>query len=84
MGIIMPPEGMVAPYPEFFSGLAKLTRRTAQAFEQAGLDQKFDVKAAASDLLELLDLSGKLSSARDYKEMEKNSGKLEQLGEFQD
>jgi hypothetical protein len=74
---------MVAPYPEFFSGLAKLTRRTAEAFEKAGLEQRFEVKAAASDLLELLKLSQDLSKVRDVKEFEKLSGKLEQLRQFQ-
>ena len=83
MGIITPPKGMVAPYPEFFAGLARLTRRTAEAFEKAGLEQRFEVKAVASDLLELLNLSQGLSKARDEKEFEKLSGKLEQLGQFQ-
>jgi HEAT repeat protein len=83
LGIISPPEGMVAPYPEFFSGLAKLTRRTAEAFDRAGLEQRFEVKTVASELLELLTLSQRLSSFRDKKEFEKMSGKLEQLGLFQ-
>lgn len=83
MGIVTPPKGMVVPYPEFFSGLAKLTRRTAGAFEKAGLEEQFDAKAVAGQLLELLSLSQKLSNAKDYKEFEKNSGKLEQLGQFQ-
>jgi HEAT repeat protein len=83
MGMISPPKGMVAPYPEFFSGLAQLSRRTASAFQTANLDQKFEVKTAANRLLELLNLSQELSSARDEKELEMNSGKLEQLGRFQ-
>jgi HEAT repeat protein len=82
-GMIFPPEGMVAPYPEFFSGLAKLTRRTAEAFDKAGLEQRFEVKAVASDLLELFNLSQKISSSRDGKEIERMSGKMEQLGQFQ-
>ena len=81
-GIVRPPTGMVAPYPEFFSGLAKLTRRTAAAFEKAGLEQHFEVKAVAGDLLELLTVAEGLSKARDEKEYEKLSGKLEQLGQF--
>jgi hypothetical protein len=83
MGIVTPPTGMVAPYPEFFTGLARLTRRTADAFEKAGLEQRFEVKQVASDLLGLLNLSQNLSNARDYKELEKNAGKMEQLGQFQ-
>jgi hypothetical protein len=47
MGMISPPTGMVAPYPEFFAGLAKLTRRTAAAFDKAGLEQRFDAKIVA-------------------------------------
>ncbi len=82
LGIITPPKGMVAPYPEFFSGLAKLTRRTAGAFERAGLEEKFDARTVADELLELFDLSHKLSGIRDEKELEKNSGKLEQLDQF--
>ena len=31
LGLVTPPKGMVAPYPEFFSGLAVLARRTAAA-----------------------------------------------------
>ena len=83
LGIIEPPVGMVAPYPEFFSGLAKLTRRTTAAFEQAGLGEQFESKTVAGELLALLNLSQTLSSARDEKEFEKNSGKLEQLSQFQ-
>jgi HEAT repeat protein len=83
MGIVTPPEGTVSPYPEFFAGLAKLTRRTAEAFEKAGLEQQFDGRTVANDLLELLTLSRGASRARDEKELEKLSGKLEQLSEFQ-
>ncbi|HWY29872.1 MAG TPA: DUF3160 domain-containing protein, partial [Candidatus Acidoferrum sp.] len=83
MGIVEPPMGTVAPYPEFFSGLAKLTRETADAFNRARLEERFDAKAVAGELLELQDLSQKLSTSRDEKEYEKNSEKLEQLGQFQ-
>jgi|GEM_PF-971854 len=90
MGIIEPPMGMVAPYPEFFTGLAKLTRRTAGAFVKAGLEKQFDPKTAASELSELFALSHKASSVRNEKEFEKMkknferiSGQLEQLGQFQ-
>jgi HEAT repeat protein len=83
MGMISPPKGMVAPYPEFFSGLATLSRRTATTFQTAGLEQDFDVKTAASSLLQLLNLSEGLSHARDEMELERQSGKLEQLGRFQ-
>jgi len=82
MGIISPPKGMVAPYPEFFSGLAKLTRRTAAAFDRGGFGQVFEVKPVAAGLLESLNLSEKTSASRDENEIEQNSTKLEQLGQF--
>lgn len=82
-GMITPPKGMVAPYPEFFSGLAALTRRTATAFEMAGLDQPFEIKTTASNLLDLLNLSQERSHPRNEKEFKKNSSKLEQLEQFQ-
>lgn len=53
-GEITPPKGMVAPYPDFFAGLATLTRRTAEAFKQAGMNQQFDVKTASDKLLGIL------------------------------
>jgi hypothetical protein len=83
LGSIEPPVGMVAPYPDFFSGLAKLTRQTVAAFEQAGLGEQFETKTVAGELLALLNLSQTLSNSRDEKEFEKNSGKLEQLSQFQ-
>jgi HEAT repeat protein len=83
MGIITPPVGMVAPYPEFFAGLAKLTRRTAAAFEQAGLEQPFEVKAVASELLDAFALTHKQYESRYYREFEKFSSKLEQFSRFQ-
>ncbi|MGD0815573.1 MAG: DUF3160 domain-containing protein [Verrucomicrobiota bacterium] len=82
LGMISPPEGIVAPYPEFFSGLATLARRTADAFNKAGGEQHFEVKAVASQLLELVTLRQKLSSSRDEKEIEKMSGRLAQYSQF--
>ncbi|MGO8836706.1 MAG: DUF3160 domain-containing protein [Limisphaerales bacterium] len=89
MGMIEPPKGMVAPYPEFFAGLAKLTRRTAEALAESGLEQPFDAKTVASELSELFVLSHKVPNARNEKEFEKMekefermSGQLEQLGQF--
>lgn len=87
LGSINPPEGMVAPYPEFFSGLAQLTRRTAEAFDKAGLAQRFEVKAVANELLGLIALSEEFSrprNERELEEMEKHSQELEQLSQFQD
>lgn len=83
MGIIEPPAGMVAPYPDFFSGLAALSRRTAAAFAKAGLEESFDAKQVAGRLLELFKLSEDLSRSTSEKGYEKVSARLEQLGQFQ-
>jgi HEAT repeat protein len=45
-------QGAVAPYPDFFGGLAKLSRQMASATENAGLDEKYDEKAVARKLLD--------------------------------
>jgi HEAT repeat protein len=83
MGGINPPKGMVAPYPEFFAGLAKMSRKTAAAFESAGLQPPFEVRTAASDLLEILTLSEQGSTIHFDEQYEKMSTRLRQLGEFQ-
>jgi HEAT repeat protein len=44
--------GVVAPYPEFFEGLAKLALETAAALDKAGIEEPFDPKTAARSLLE--------------------------------
>lgn len=82
MGMVDPPKGMVAPYPDFFSGLAALSRRTATALEKAGLGQDFTVKTAAATLLSMLNQVEALSSARDGKDFESQAESLEQFGEF--
>jgi hypothetical protein len=66
----------VATYPEFFSGLASLTRRTAITFETAGLDEPFEAASAASSLLKML------NAARDMTYKDLFSGKFEQLHRF--
>jgi HEAT repeat protein len=45
-------QGVVAPYPDFFAGLAKLSRQMAAAAESAGLDEKYDEKSVARKLLD--------------------------------
>jgi len=82
-GIITPPKGIVAPYPDFFADLAKLSRRTADAFGKANQEQEFEVKAAAGRLLDLYEFSSQISHSRDEKEIEAASDKLEQLSEFE-
>jgi len=83
LGIVTPPDGMVAPYPEFFSGLAQLARRTAKAFDKAGQEPRFEVKEVANELSELIALYENSSGTRDEKELEKQSEKLEQFSQFQ-
>jgi hypothetical protein len=82
MGSLFPPVGMVAPYPDFFAGLAKLSRSTAEAFVKAGVEQHFEIKDVASDLLKRIGQLRKLSTTEDEKEIEQNSGGLEQLNQF--
>lgn len=84
MGIVDPPEGMVAPYPEFFTGLARLARRSAEALDKAGLAQSFQARAVAADLLEALHVhaSPMMRDIDDGKGAENASGKLEQLNSF--
>ena len=51
-GEINAPTGVVAPYPDFFSGLAALSRQAAQTLAEAGLDAAFDSKITARKLLD--------------------------------
>ena len=81
--LISPPEGMVAPYPEFFSGLAKLARRTAEAFDKAGLDQRFEVKTVASQMLEQFARREKYFSAGTIGQILQGYGNWVQLENFQ-
>lgn len=80
LGIVTPPRGMVAPYPDFFAGLATLTRRTAEAFQQAGMVQQFDAKTAAARLLDILHRPNRYSPADDSGDA---SAGFEQLSAFQ-
>jgi HEAT repeat protein len=82
MGIVSPPQGMVAPYPEFFAGLAKLTRRTAEALQQAGAKHEFNAKIVAGELLRSVEQYRKFFKNHDSSELEKLSGDLEQFGVF--
>jgi HEAT repeat protein len=47
-----PKKGVVAPYPDFFAGLAQLARETEAAMEKAGMDEPFDSRAIAQKLLD--------------------------------
>lgn len=83
MGLAETPVGIVAPYPEFFSGLAKLSRRTADAFEKAGLQEHFDVKTVANQLLQQVMLFQKAQTSANEEEMAKMSDELDQFSRFQ-
>ncbi len=50
-GITDPPPGIVAPYPGFFAGLAKLSRDSANALRKAGYEGPFDPKAVAVEMM---------------------------------
>ncbi|PWU11450.1 MAG: hypothetical protein C5B50_23330 [Verrucomicrobia bacterium] len=77
-GIIEPPNGIVAPYPEFFSGLARLARQTADALEKAGAERQFEVRPVAQRLLEQIRLSQKHAGRVEEREIT-----LEQMVQFE-
>jgi hypothetical protein len=52
-GTHTPPPGIVAPFPAFFSGLARLSRDSAAAFESIVADERFEPKALAAELYRL-------------------------------
>ncbi len=82
MGIIEPPAGMVAPYPDFFSGLATLSRHTAASFAKAGLAERFDAKSVAGQIVGLFNLSDNFSRSPNEQDFEKVMGRLEPLSQF--
>jgi HEAT repeat protein len=82
-GGVTPPPGMVAPYPDFFSGLAKLSRHTAEVFCQDGLEPPFEAKAVAGELRDLFVLENGTGDSVDRNELEKIADKLQQFREFQ-
>jgi HEAT repeat protein len=83
MGMITPPKGMVAPYPDFFAGLGALARQTADEFQQSGMGPQFEVKSIAQKLLDDLNLAKTPFRNRNPQEFEKVSSELEQLSQFQ-
>ena len=82
-GTVFPPQGMVAPYPAFFSGLAKLSRRTAETFETASFTEPFEVQHTASDLLEKIALSRQDFQPTDENDWANRYTKMEQFYRFQ-
>ena len=51
MGLAETPPGIVAPYPDFFLGLAKLSRQTATVLVDNGVAENFDPRRMAADIL---------------------------------
>lgn len=80
LGIIEPPHGLVAPYPDFFADLARLSRDSAAALQQAGFDAPFELKTVAVDLLEQLTKDGPRIIGGD----EVMAARGEQFGSFLD
>ena len=69
-GGVLVPSGTVAPYPEFFAGLATLSRRTAEVFEKAGVEPQFETKPVAAQLLEFFEISRGIEKVKDRKKIE--------------
>ena len=90
-GMADQPAGIVAPYPDFFAGLAQLTRQTATALEQSGGEPEFEARAVAGELLAQVQLikrlnarmkAGRQSEEVNPEEMEGQFSQLSQLGHF--
>jgi hypothetical protein len=78
-----PKLGVVAPYPEFFAGLARLSRDAEVAMEKAGLDEPFDSKAIAQQLLNAIFVQQGLAGNGD-EEMAKMAATGTQFKQFTD
>src|SRR5206468_9172556 len=77
-----PPPGVVAPYPAFFAGLAKLSRETAKAFEKTGSDQTLNPKTTAAEMLELNALMQNNYSGMSTGELARIGDKTSHYGRF--
>jgi HEAT repeat protein len=80
--IIKPSAGVVAPYPKFFEGLAKLALDTAATLEKAGIDEPFDSKTVARKLLEGILWQEGLGGGRTQDESDHQAGLMEQFNQF--
>lgn len=76
-----PPAGVVAPYPEFFTGLGRVALETADSLEKAGIDEPFDAKTTARKLLECL-LWREGIGTKSEEEYERMAGPLAQFERF--
>jgi HEAT repeat protein len=74
-------KGIVAPYPDFFAGLAQLARETAAAMEKADMDEPFDSRAIAQKLLDGVFMEQGLAADRG-EEMAKMSTARIQFNQF--
>jgi HEAT repeat protein len=73
--------GVVAPYPDFFAGLAQLSRQTESAMEKAGMDETFDSRAVAQKLLDGMFIQQRLA-AENVEETTKTSPERIQFNQF--
>jgi HEAT repeat protein len=76
-----PKGGVVAPYPDFFAGLAQLARETEAAMEKAGMDEPFDSRAIAQRLLDGIFMEQNVGADRG-EEMAKMSTARIQFNQF--
>jgi len=53
LGLTDTPPGVVSPYPDFFAGLGKLARDTAQIFQTNLVTETFEAKRIAAEILQL-------------------------------
>lgn len=81
-GIHTPPPGIVAPYPAFFKGLAKLSRDSAKAFENIVADDRFDPKALAAELYRLELMSRNSYIGVSEQELQQLRPDLDHFGRF--
>ncbi len=77
-----PPPGVVAPYPAFFAGLAKLSRETAEAFEKTTPEQNLNPKTTAAEMLELHTLIQNNYSGMSTGQLARISDKTSHFGRF--
>lgn len=76
------PHGMVAPYPDFFSGLARLARRAETQFAQSGLEEQFDRRDVAQQFLDAVLLQENVGANPALRIEEINQQQSAQFGEF--
>jgi len=64
LGMAETPPGIVAPYPDFFAGLANLSRQTAYALETNIIAEQFDAKRMAAEIIKAQETLAQTRSRR--------------------